>query len=84
VFYHNDSQKIATELSISALSATDRFQGLDIVTEVLPYTTFYPAEDYHQDYYKKAATQYKRYENASGRDEYKALIWSDIQNSAQN
>ena len=48
------------------------------MTEVLPFTIFYSAEDYHQDFYINAPNRYKNYESNSGRDQYKATIWADI------
>lgn len=53
VFYVDDEQKQTTEKLISVL----RDKGLDVVTEVSPADEFYPAEDYHQDYYKKTGKQ---------------------------
>lgn len=52
IFYHTkDQKKTATELK-GKLNASDQFHG-GIITEIVPYTTFYPAESYHQDYYTK-------------------------------
>jgi peptide methionine sulfoxide reductase msrA/msrB len=48
-----------------------------VVTPILPLTTFYKAEDYHQDYFKKSPLRYKAYRNASGRDQFIEKIWSD-------
>ncbi|MFW2177737.1 MULTISPECIES: peptide-methionine (S)-S-oxide reductase MsrA [unclassified Moraxella] len=53
VFYVDDSQKVVIEQTISELKAN----GSKIVTEVYPAVTFYPAEDYHQDYFAKNPTQ---------------------------
>jgi peptide-methionine (S)-S-oxide reductase len=50
ILYQNDAQKQAAEKSIKAVS--DQFH-LEVVTEIIPLTKFYPAEDYHQDYFKK-------------------------------
>ena len=52
VFYHNKMQKQAAEKSKAELSSSGRYNG-PIATEILQAGTFYPAEDYHQDYYKK-------------------------------
>ena len=78
IFYHDETQKSATDTSIAELEASDRFET-DVVTKVLPFTTFYEAEAYHQDYYKNAPTQYEQYAGNSGREEYKAAVWADIQ-----
>jgi peptide-methionine (S)-S-oxide reductase len=50
VFYHSDSQKAAVEQAIAALDKSGKYDR-PIVTEVSPKETFYPAEDYHQEYY---------------------------------
>ena len=49
-----------------------------IVTEVLPATTFYPAEDYHQDYYKNNPLRYKYYRNGCGRDARLQALWGPL------
>ncbi|HOF03790.1 MAG TPA: peptide-methionine (S)-S-oxide reductase MsrA, partial [Atribacterota bacterium] len=52
IFYHNDEQKKIAEQSKAELGNSGRFTG-EIVTRILPVTEFYPAEEYHQDYYLK-------------------------------
>ena len=74
VFYHNDEQKLLAEESKKKLDASGRF-GKSIVTEIVPAGKFYPAEEYHQDYYKKSSTRYKLYRFNSGRDQYLERIW---------
>jgi len=74
VFYHSEEQKRLAEDSKKKLDASGRF-GKPIVTEILPAGKFYPAEEYHQDYYKKSATRYKFYRFNSGRDQYLERIW---------
>ena len=49
--------------------------GKPIVTEILPLTKFFPAEDYHQDYYKTHAVKYKYYRWNSGRDQFLQKAW---------
>jgi peptide methionine sulfoxide reductase msrA/msrB len=67
VFYHNNEQKkIAKEVIAEMQKKFDK----PIVTAVLPFTTFYEAEDYHQDYSKKRTVQYKIYEQGSGRPQF--------------
>ena len=78
MFYHNDTQKATTEKSIIALEDSGRFNE-PVVTEILPFTTFYRAEAYHQDFYINSPAQYLNYEENSGREQYKAAIWADIQ-----
>ena len=74
IFYHNDEQKRLAEDSKKKLDASGRF-GKPIVTEIVPAGKFYPAEEYHQDYYKKNSARYKFYRFNSGRDQYLERIW---------
>ncbi len=76
IFYHDEEQKKTAEVSIKALEASDRFDR-PIVTEVREFTTFYRAEEYHQDYYLKSADQYKQYRMYSGRDQFRELTWGE-------
>lgn len=64
IFYHNEEQKTAAEKSKTALSEK---LGQEVVTEILPLSSFYPAEDFHQDFYKHSAERYQRYKKGSGR-----------------
>jgi peptide-methionine (S)-S-oxide reductase len=74
IFYHGEEQKRLAEESKRKLDASGKF-GKPIVTEIVPAGKFYPAEDYHQHYYKKSATRYKFYRFNSGRDQYLDRIW---------
>jgi len=75
VFYHSPAEKEATEQHIQKLDAEGLYNG-PIVTDVLPFTTFYPAEEKHQDFYKKSAEYYQRYKVGSGRDPFLERIWA--------
>jgi peptide-methionine (S)-S-oxide reductase len=72
IFYHDDTQKRLAEKSKQAAQA--RFKQ-PIVTEIVPAGVFYPAEDYHQDYYKKNPIRYKIYRYGCGRDERLRELW---------
>lgn len=74
IFYHNDEQKRTAEESKKSLAASGRFDK-PIVTEIVPASPFYLAEDYHQQYYKKSALRYKMYHDNSGRDEFLEKAW---------
>ncbi|QMU29477.1 peptide-methionine (S)-S-oxide reductase MsrA [Adhaeribacter radiodurans] len=75
IFYHTEEQKAAAEKSKSELQANGPFQGLPIVTPILPAKPFYPAENYHQDYYKKNPMHYQRYSVGSGRAGFLERHW---------
>ena len=74
IFYHNEAQQRLAEASKAKLARSGKFQA-PIVTEIVPASTFYPAEDYHQDYYKKNPLRYKLYRVGSGRDRYLHEQW---------
>ncbi len=56
IFYHSEDQKKTAEESIKKIDAAHIY-GSNIVTQVVPFTNFYPAEDYHQNYYQKNSYQ---------------------------
>ena len=66
IFYHDEEQRALAEENKNQLVSSDIFDK-PIVTEIRPYTTFYQAEDYHQDYYKKNVLRYNSYKEGSGR-----------------
>ncbi len=76
IFYHDDAQKKLALASKKSLAASGRFQK-PIVTEILKFAAFYPAEDYHQDFYVKSPSHYKRYRRGSGRDAFIRKTWGD-------
>ncbi|MFH1982643.1 MAG: peptide-methionine (R)-S-oxide reductase MsrB [Pseudomonadota bacterium] len=75
IFYATAEEKHLAEVSRDRLAETMRF-GKPIVTDILPLGTFYPAEEYHQDYYKKSALRYKYYRYNSGRDQFLEKSWT--------
>jgi peptide methionine sulfoxide reductase msrA/msrB len=75
IFYHDEEQKRIAEESKAQLEKSGRFSQ-PVVTEIVPLTEFYPAEDYHQDYYTKNPLRYKFYRYGSGRDQFLESTWS--------
>lgn len=75
IFVHDDEQQALAEQSKQALSAAPKFATTPIVTAIEPAQTFYPAEDYHQDYYLKHPLRYKYYRTGCGRDRRLAEVW---------
>ncbi len=76
IFYHDEAQKRAAEESKAALAASGRYAE-PIVTPILPATTFYPAEAYHQDYHSRNPLRYEFYRYRSGRDQYLEKTWGE-------
>jgi methionine-S-sulfoxide reductase len=76
IFYHDEEQKELALASKDALEKSGRYTR-KIVTEITAAGAFYPAEDYHQDYYKKNSVHYKMYRYGSGRDQYLKEVWEE-------
>ena len=76
IFYQSDEQKRVAEESKKQLEQSGRYQK-PIVTEIVPASLFYPAEDYHQRYYKKNPVRYQLYKKGSGRESYLKRVWGD-------
>jgi len=74
IFYHNEEQMRLALASRDQVERTKRFRE-PIVTEITKATIFYPAEDYHQDYYKKNPLRYKFYRANCGRDQRLEQLW---------
>jgi peptide methionine sulfoxide reductase msrA/msrB len=76
IYYNSAEQKEIAEKQKSALQSSKIFNK-SIVTEILPPSPFYPAEEYHQDYSLKNPIRYKLYSTASGRVSYTKQIWEN-------
>jgi peptide-methionine (S)-S-oxide reductase len=74
IFVHDDAQRRAAEESKQALEASGRFKQ-KIVTQIVPAATFYAAEEYHQDFYKKSPVRYATYRAGCGRDRRLQELW---------
>ena len=74
IFYHNDEQKRLAEASRTVIMKNKPFKE-EIVTEIAGAADFYPAEDYHQDFYKKNPVRYKFYKTGCGREARLRELW---------
>jgi methionine-S-sulfoxide reductase len=76
IFYQGAAQQAIAEESKAEIEKTKPFPD-PIKVELLPASTFYPAEQYHQDYYKKNPIRYRFYRYSCGRDKRIAELWGD-------
>jgi len=74
IFYRDDEQKKLAEKSKQEIEASGKL-GKPIVTQIVAATQFYPAEEYHQDYYKKNPIRYHYYRYNCGRDQRLEQLW---------
>ena len=74
IFYHSEEQRRLAEASKITLAQPGTFTK-PIVTQVVAASTFYPAEEYHQDFYKKNALRYNLYRAGSGREGFLKKTW---------
>lgn len=74
IFYHTDEQKELAEESKQELEASGKFNK-PIATKILAASTFYRAEEHHQDYYKKQGFHYRLYKKGSGRADFIKNNW---------
>lgn len=73
IFYHDEEQRRLAEESKQVLLDSKKFPAVH--TQIEPLATFYPAEDYHQDYYRKNPLRYKFYRYSCGRDQRLKELW---------
>jgi peptide-methionine (S)-S-oxide reductase len=76
IFYHSEEQRVLAEDSKRELEESGRFSK-PIVTEILPAKEFYPAETYHQGFYKKNPARYNAYQKGSGREAFIRNHWGE-------
>jgi peptide-methionine (S)-S-oxide reductase len=74
IYYLNGSQEKAARQSLTLLEK-DKLFTETIATEIVAASTFYPAEEYHQDYYQKNPLRYKYYRYSCGRDQRLSELW---------
>ncbi|WP_426415256.1 peptide-methionine (R)-S-oxide reductase MsrB [Aestuariirhabdus sp. LZHN29] len=77
IFYHDDSQRSAAEKSIAQMNASGRYPEPILSDMVRAAEPFWPAEEYHQNYYSNNPIRYKYYRYNSGRDQYLQKVWGD-------
>ena len=75
IYWQSEAERKVAEASRDALLASGRFKN--VYTELAPATTFWRAEEYHQDYYKKNPLRYGYYRTVCGRDARVAEIWGE-------
>jgi methionine-S-sulfoxide reductase len=78
IFYGNDDEKKIAESSKEKVAASGKFKK-PVVTEILPATKFWPAEDYHQKYYQQNPEHFEAFEHGSGRTSFQKKNWPDKQ-----
>ncbi len=76
IYYLDETQESAAKQSLQQLQQNKPFEET-IATEIKPASTFYPAEDYHQDYYQKNPVRYNYYRYICGRDQRLSELWGD-------
>ena len=76
IFYHNEEQRLVAEKSKQALQDSGIFDK-PIATDIQPATTFFPADDKHQNYHEKNPAFYCEYRQESGRDAFLNKVWKD-------
>ena len=76
ILYHDDEQKNQAQRSKTELEISGKFDK-PLATQIIAYKNFYPAEDYHQQYYKKNPLRYQAYKKGSGRQDFIDRNWEN-------
>ncbi|MDD9194528.1 peptide-methionine (R)-S-oxide reductase MsrB [Aliivibrio sp. S3MY1] len=76
IFFHNEDQQVIAQEFMNAVDAA-KIYPKPLATELIEFKQFWPAEDYHQDYYKRNPIRYKYYRNGSGRDKYLDSVFGE-------
>lgn len=74
IFFHSEEQRRAAEDSKKDLASSGRFDK-PIVTRIIGFKEFWPAEEYHQGYCRKNPLRYNSYRYHSGRDQFLRKVW---------
>ena len=74
IFYHDEDQRRLAQIAKETLAKSGKFIR-PVATEITAASTFYPAEDYHQDYYRKCPLRYNAYKTGSGRESFIKKTW---------
>jgi peptide methionine sulfoxide reductase msrA/msrB len=83
IYYTTEAQKVEAFKTKQMITDAKKF-ARPVVTEILPYTNFYPAEEYHQDYKDKNPVRYEYYRNGSGRNDFINKNWKNDTTTFKN
>lgn len=78
IYYQDEMEQAQAQESRQELADSGRFDN-EIATQIVPFTTFFPAEEKHQDYYLKQSERYNQYKKWSGRAGFIDQVWGDTQ-----